>query len=74
MPPGAQVADTRNTYLIKVKVGGKETIYQPHPLGPPLLPRRGGGIVFEGASPLQSTLNKRHSRPEVVIRRVLEGR
>jgi hypothetical protein len=26
-----------------------------HPLSPPLLPRRGGGIGFEGAKPLQTS-------------------
>jgi len=40
-----------------------EIVYQPHPLYPPLLQRRGGSIGFEGAKPLQTSLAKqpRHS-------------
>jgi len=33
-------------------------VYEPHPLYPPLLQRRGGEIGFEGASPLQASLNE----------------
>jgi len=30
--------------------------YSPHPLGPPLLKRRGGGISKEGLAPLLNAL------------------
>jgi len=39
-------------------------IYLPHPLCPPLLQRRGGREVFEGALPLQSTLFLLFPRPK----------